>query len=190
MKDLINILQSIGDIPNAQIQRFIQLARGYKIAQGSYFIQQGCGTDGLGFIEKGLFRNVYLTEDGDECTFAFSAENEFIFECQAMRTTEAAHYSIQALEHSTILAIDYKSWVEPFKDSVWWHKILLDLTAAESSQKSSREIMLMSLAGKDRYALFREQYSHLEHRLKQHMIANPSRAVLDYNSFQVRGYFE
>lgn len=88
-----------------------------------------------------------------------------------MRTFEAAHYSVQAIEDSVVWTIDYRAWVEPFRDSAWWNKILLDLTTVESSAKSGREIRLMSMTGRERYAHFRDHYSHLEDRIKQHMIA-------------------
>ena len=172
MRESIEALQSIGNIPDAEIERFVALSRKVQLAKGSFFIREGCRTNKLGVVEKGLFRNLYLTESGEECTFAFSAENEFIYECRAMRTFEEAHYSIQAIENSTIIEIDYRRWVEPFKESVWWNKILLDLTAAESSEKSDREIRLMSLTGRERYARFLKDYAHLEHRVKQHMIAS------------------
>lgn len=85
MRELLSILKSIGNIPNAELERFIDLSREKKIAKGSYFIREGSQTNKLGFVRKGLFRSFYSTEKGDECTFAFTAENEFIYECQAMR---------------------------------------------------------------------------------------------------------
>jgi CRP-like cAMP-binding protein len=172
MKKLFSALQSIGNLPDAEIKRFIELARIKEIAKGSYFILEGSKTNRLGVVKKGLFQNTYLTEKGDECAFAFTAENEFIYECRAMRTFDTAQYSVQAIEDSIILEVDYKAWIEPFKDSVWWNKILLDLTTVESSEKSSREIRLMSMTGRERYAHFLENYSHIEHRIKQYMIAS------------------
>ena len=172
MKELVNILQSIGDISGDEIERFVELSNRTEVAKDAYFIREGYRTNRLGFVEKGLFRNVYLTEDGEECTFAFSAENTFIYECQAMRTFDPAQYSIQAIEDSTIIDIDYKTWVEPFKDSAWWNKILLDLTTLELNEKRHREVELMKLNGRDRYTHFLEKYGDLECRIKQHVIAS------------------
>jgi len=172
MKELSDILESIGGIPNAEIQRFVELTSRSEVPKGSYFIREGCRTNRLGFVEKGLFRNLYLTENGEECTFAFSTENDFIYECEAMRTFKEAQYSIQAIENSTILEIDYKIWVEPFKDSAWWNKTLLDLTTSELSQKKIREIELMKLNGRERYSHFLAKYSGIESRVKQHIIAS------------------
>ena len=172
MKELFGALQSIGNLPDSEIERFIELARRREIANGRYFIQEGSKTNRLGFVKKGLFQSTYLTEKGDECAFSFTAENEFIYECHAMRTFDVAHYSVQAIEDSIVLEVDYKTWVAPFVDSAWWNKILLDLTTLESGEKSEREIRLLTLAGRERYAHFLENYSHLEHRIKQHMIAS------------------
>lgn len=171
MKELERILHSIG-VPDHEVQMFVELTRKTEVDSGTYFIREGYRTNKLGFIEKGLFRNIYLTESGEEHTFAFGAENDFIYECAAMRTFGMAQYSVQALEDSTILEIDYKSWSEPFKDSAWWNKILLDLTTSELSLKSHRERELMDLNGRERYAHFLEKYSKIEHRLKQHTIAS------------------
>ena len=172
MKELFGALQSIGDLPDSEIKRFMELARRREIAKGSYFIQEGSKTNRLGFVKKGLFQNTYLTEKGDECAFSFTAETGFIYECHAMRTFDVAQYSVQAIENSIVLEVNYKAWVAPFKESAWWNKILLDLTTLESSEKSGREIRLLTLTGRERYAHFLENYSHLEHRIKQHMIAS------------------
>lgn len=172
MEELFAQLHLIGNLPKHEIKRFIELAKVKEIAKGSFFIREGHETNKLGVVKKGLFRSVYLTEKGSDCTLAFSAENDFIYECCAMRTFDVAQYSVQAIEQSFIFEVDYKVWVEPFKDSVWWNKILLDLTAAESSEKSGREISLMSLSGHGRYLEFLKNYSHLESRLRQHIIAS------------------
>ncbi len=171
MKQLLSALRTIGDLPQSEAERFVALARRNEIAKGEYFIQEGRETNRLGYVERGLFQNLCLTEKGVACTFGFSAENDFLYECQAMRTFAAAHYSIQAIENSVVWTVDYRAWVAPFRDSVWWNKLLLDLTTLESAEKSEREIRLMSLTGRERYTHFRERYSHLEHRIKQHMIA-------------------
>ncbi len=172
MEELFAQLQHIGNLPEHEIKRFIELGKVKEIAKGSFFIREGHETNKLGVVKKGLFRSVYLTENGSDFTFAFSAENDFIYECHAMRTFDVAQYSVQAIEQSLIFEVDYKAWVEPFKDSVWWNKILLDLTAAESSEKSGREISLMSLSAHERYSEFLENYSHLESRLRQNIIAS------------------
>lgn len=133
MRELVSVLQSIGNIPGAEIDRFIELSTSTTIAKGSYFIREGYSTNRLGFVKEGLFRNMYLTKSGEECTFAFSAENEFIYECQAMRTAKDAAYSIQALEDSIVVEVDYKQWADTFKDSAWWNKILLDWTIVRAA---------------------------------------------------------
>lgn len=169
---MFSALHTIDNLPQSEIDRFVTLAKRSTIEKGSYFIQEGAETNRLGYVESGLFQNVYATEKGDDCAFGFMAENDFLYECHAMRTFEAAHYSVQAIEGSVVWEVDYKAWVEPFRESAWWNKILLDLTTLESAEKSEREIRLMSLTGRERYTHFREQYSHLEHRIKQHMIAS------------------
>ena len=171
MKQMATALRTIGNLPESDVERFVMLARRVEVAKGSYFIQEGVETNRLGYVERGLFQNVYATEKGDACAFGFSAENDFLYECQAMRTFAAAHYSIQAIEDSVVWTVDYRAWVAPFRDSVWWNKTLLDLTTLESAEKSEREIRLMSLTGRERYTHFRERYSHLEDRIKQHMVA-------------------
>ncbi len=85
MKQLAKALQTIENLPKSAIERFVVLARRMEITKGSYFIQEGAKTNRLGFVERGLFQNAYSTEKGNTCTFGFSAENGFLYECQAMR---------------------------------------------------------------------------------------------------------
>ena len=92
MKQLRSALRTIGNLPQAEIERFVLLAKRIKVDSGSYFIEEGMETNRLGYVESGLFQNVYATEKGDKCAFGFTAENGFIYECHAMRTFEAAHH--------------------------------------------------------------------------------------------------
>ncbi len=172
MKELFAVLQRVENLPELEIARFSELAKVKKIEKGSYFIREGYVGSKLGFVKKGLFRSLYLTEKGSECTFAFSSENDFLYECRAMRTFEVAQYSVQAIEQSIILEVDYKLWSEPFKDTAWWNKMLLDWTTAESSDKSAREISMMSLSNHERYQEFLLNHPHLENRLTQRIIAS------------------
>lgn len=170
MNEIAQILHSIG-VPESETQRFLELARRTEVTKGTYFIREGYATSRLGFVERGLFRSLYLAEDGEEYTFAFSAENDFIYECNAMRSSDIAQYSVQAIESSQIVEVNYEVWVEPFKDSVWWNKILLDLTELELSLKRRREVELLNLDARARYAHFLEQHADIGHRIKQRMVA-------------------
>ena len=172
MKDLYNALQAIGKLPDSGVERFAKLARQTKIVKGGYFICEGDRTNKLGLVKQGLFRSVSVSQGGVECTFDFSSEGDFIYECHAMRTSAVAEYSVQAIEDAVIWEVDYKQWAEPFQDSAWWNKILLALTTSELNQKRVREIELMQFNGKQRYAYFLEKYATLEPRIKQHIVSS------------------
>lgn len=166
------ILKSLGSIPDVEIERFLQLGKTRNIKAGNYLIHEGEVPHEFAYIEKGLIRYVYTSEDGEECTYRFLAENDFIYDCQAMRNNVPIKYSIQALEDSRVYEVDYWRWVEPFEHTLWWNKLLISLIDSEHSINERRDRKLLFLDAEERYKLFLEDYGELESRIKQYVVAS------------------
>ena len=172
MNKIRNILKSLGGMPDTEIERFMKLGITKYIRAGSYFIREGEVPQGFAYIKEGLFRYVYISQDGNECTYKFAAENDFVYDCRATRNNSPIKYSIQALEDSIIFEVDYHDWVDPFKDTIWWNKLLVRLIDTDHSTNEKRERELLLLDAEERYRSFLEDYGEFENRIKQYVIAS------------------
>ena len=76
----------------------------------------------IAFIVKGSFRTYYLNDKGEETTSCFCTENGFTTSYKSFIFQEPSTLSIQAIEDSEILTIDYDKLHFLYNSStVWLH---------------------------------------------------------------------
>src|SRR4051812_45589014 len=103
---LIEKIQSYIEI-DEEDRRFIQSAfRAKHFAKGEHFLLAGDVCGEAAFVERGVFR-FYVNLDGDEATYYFSAENEFICDNPSFLRQTPSEVNIQALEAAEVYAISH-----------------------------------------------------------------------------------
>lgn len=121
---------------------------------------------------KGLFRLTYLSEDGKEFTKSFLLENDFLVSYSALIENRESYFSIEALEDSEIVVINYHLWKELFEDKICWHKLLITILEKAFCKKEKREREFLLYNAQERYESFLTSYPNLENRIRQHVIAS------------------
>jgi len=106
MEALFNSLAYFVPIGEAEKEIISNLFTEKQFKKGELFLQEGKVCRHAGFILKGLMR-YYLTRDGEEKTFYFSRENEFICNYESFVPQIPSLKSIEALEDSTVCMISY-----------------------------------------------------------------------------------
>lgn len=81
-----------------------QLFKKQLFKKGDFFLEEEKVCTKLGFIGQGIMR-YYMTKDGEEKTFAFSRENEFVCFYQSFLSANKSSASIQALEDCIVYVI-------------------------------------------------------------------------------------
>lgn len=74
--------------------------------KGDYFLSDGQICKYVGFISRGLMR-YYINHDGEEKTYAFSQENQFVCNYESFLPQSQSSKIIQALEDSDVLVISH-----------------------------------------------------------------------------------
>lgn len=90
----------------------------------------------------------------------------------ALIENRESYFSIEALEDSKIVVINYHLWKELFKDKIYWHKLLIGILEKAFCKKEKREREFLLFDAKTRYKSFVTSYPNLQNRVKQHMIAS------------------
>ena len=176
MKQILNTfleqLKSISPIPNEELEKLKLISKVTHLKKGDYFLRQGDNSSHIAFVVKGLFRMSYLTEDGKEFTKGFLPENDFLVPYSALIEKRESYFSIEALEDSTIVVIDYLKWKELLKEEISWNKFLIVILEQAFCKKERREREFLLFDAKTRYESFLNTYPKLSHRIKQHILAS------------------
>jgi CRP-like cAMP-binding protein len=168
----ISFINTIVPLPDAEEDKLLAIALPAKMDKGAVFIAEGSVPKKLAFVVKGLFRYYYTSKKGKEFTKGFFSENSFITAYSAMVQQRPSTYTIEALEDSELLVLDYKEWRKLSDGHPCWSTLLMAFLHKGYFKKERREREFLLFDAKERYESFLEEYPQMEQRLKQSLIAS------------------
>jgi CRP-like cAMP-binding protein len=172
MESLLKTIRSFAKISAAEEERLCSIVTTQTCDKGDIFIRAGTVPQKIAFVVRGLFRYYYPTSSGNEFTKGFFPENSFISSYTAMVRHRPSHYTIEALEPSTILTFSYADWKTLYESHAGWSALIIALLEKGYSKKENRERELLLFNAEERYRSFLTEYPELENRVKQHLIAS------------------
>lgn len=168
----LNYLSSIINFSSCELEKLKVISKVQYIHKGDYFIKEGENVNNFAFVYEGLFRIVYLHEKGKDFTKGFFPENTFITSYSALIQSRESYFSIEALENSTIITINYNDFKKLYEKHICWHKFLILLLEKAFCKKESRERDFLLFDASTRYKNFLKEYPNLKNRIKQHHLAS------------------
>lgn len=79
---------------------------------------------------------------------------------------------MEGMEDSRVMEINYNDWVDLKKDHCCWSQYLIFILENAFYIKEKRERELLLLDAQERYEIFKSEFSTLEARVMQHIIAS------------------
>ncbi|MCW3083141.1 MAG: hypothetical protein JWP12_507 [Bacteroidetes bacterium] len=128
-----------------------------------------CNT--VGFILEGCFRSV-KDLNGEERTFEFSIEHEFITNYYSILTQKPSAVDIIAVEPSVVICADAAKMMALFDSSFTWQKIGRRLAEQAACHYSERLISSFYETPKDRYDRLMATLPNMFLRIPHHILAN------------------
>jgi CRP-like cAMP-binding protein len=139
---------------------------------GMHFVREGDVPNSIGFITKGLMKYYYIDRDGNEWIKHFSAEKEFVASYASFLHQTPSLYNIEAMTETTVLSIDFKTYVDNISKSMTWCSIARKYTEMIYYEKERREASFLMEDGSERYSHFIIEYKHLLSRISIKDIAS------------------
>jgi CRP-like cAMP-binding protein len=142
-----------------------------ELPKGGFFLRQGEVSRKVAFIVEGVFHN-FRNRDGQEHTFYFGREQEFIGDYSSFLPAKPAVHAIQALEPARLLSISYDNL----------QRLYREVHAGERFGRLVAEMLFVDVLGQltsfyeetpeERYARFVRTYPDLQRRVPQYYIAS------------------
>jgi CRP-like cAMP-binding protein len=86
------------DKTSAIVSRIKELFKREELPAKSVLVEEGKIAKNIYYIDKGLVRAWFLSDDGKEITFQFITEGQFISSFESLLNNERSWYSIESLE--------------------------------------------------------------------------------------------
>lgn len=143
-----------------------------KISTGSFLLKPGEICNHTFFVEKGLLRLYFLSENGKEHILQFASENWLVSDRDSVFFKEPSKFYIEAIEDSHLIPINDKiinkiaELTPSFRKK---NEILLHNHIRHLNQRIN---LLLSASAKSRYLEFVKLYPDLQLRIPQWMVAS------------------
>ena len=170
--NLTSAIAQFAGIPEANAAQLLDICRPKQLPKGDFFLVAGQRPRKMAIVLSGLFRYLYVDDEGNEYTKAFMPEGSFLSAYSAMINNEGAYYSIEALEDAEVLEFSYEDWQALQASDVVWKDLLIGLLEKGYGAKERRERDLLLLDAETRYRNFCKERPTLISRVKQHQIAS------------------
>ena len=121
---------------------------------------------------QGCTKNFYLDQQGQEHIVTFAIENWWSADLSSFITQTPSDFNVKCIEATEVIQFTYQNQDEIFQNIPKMETLFRKLLekALVSSQK--RIVNNFSLSAKDQYLYFKKQFSTIEQRVPQYMVAS------------------
>jgi CRP-like cAMP-binding protein len=169
--ELISSIKSIIDLTPKEVDHINQLFKKRELKKGDFFLAEGQVCRQVGFIVKGLIR-YYINHDGEEKTYAFAEENNFVCNYESFLPQTPSTKIIQALEDCEMLVIslaDLQIFYKSIAQGERFGRLVIGQVFIQLLQDLSS---FYTDTPEYRYEKFVKEHPGLQQRISQYHIAS------------------
>ncbi|MDW3191538.1 MAG: Crp/Fnr family transcriptional regulator [Cytophagales bacterium] len=140
--------------------------------KGQAFARKGEYAKNMGFVTSGVLRAFFRGSDGTTYNKTFFKENSLIGAYSSLITGQVNRIDIECLTACEIWTSPYQSIVALYDEYPLVERFSRTLAERFFVSKEKREIQLVTLEAKERYAIFQQEHPGLDQRIPQYHIAS------------------
>lgn len=171
MEALLNTIRHFIPLTEADAALIRQLFKIKQLSKGQYFVQEGYTCKQVGFIQQGLVR-YFLNKDGQELTYEFGKEGEFICNYASFLDQSVSDESIQVLEDTSLLVISFDDLQTFYKQVPAGDRFGRLIVESIFVRAKKQLASLYSEPPEVRYRQFLQLYPDIQQRIPQYYISS------------------
>jgi len=168
---LLEQLNRIARLDENEIELIKKSFRPKTLAKGDFFLESGGINKHVGYLRKGLVR-YFVDKDGEESTFEFTKEGEFIADYQSFSLKAPSIQNIQAIESCEVLTITYDDLQVIFNTTKHGNLIGRLIVEHRFDIMVNQLLAVYMQNHEERYQSFIKNYSGLNQRIPQYLVAS------------------
>lgn len=115
-------IRTITPFSDDECSLFVPFLRPKLISKGEYLIEAGQCANNIAFVQKGVLRMFYMSQDGKEINNHFFLENDYATSYLDFLKGKTSSYFIQAIEDSELLTFDAQALNVAYEQSKNWER--------------------------------------------------------------------
>jgi CRP-like cAMP-binding protein len=124
------------------------------IKKGDYFLNYNQISRKIGWVEEGVFRYIYLSENGTEYTKYFVNEKHFIGGTESFNKQVPSIDAIEALTDANLYTLSFDNFTKLFNQIPSWSKLINDINVHAYNERLKELSPMVVLDAKTRYENF------------------------------------
>lgn len=153
-----HFLRQISPISDKEFDETVIFFEEHTLRKGDFFVKQGNICRQIAFINKGVLRTFYLNDKAEETTSCFCTENSLTTSYKSFILQKPSTLSIQALENTELLVINYELLQKLYSTSNVWQNIGRAVAEREYIVMEQYASVLNNETAKEKYLrLLKEQ---------------------------------
>ncbi|RIV30771.1 Crp/Fnr family transcriptional regulator [Flagellimonas lutimaris] len=166
-----HIKQQVDPRPE-DLHLFTSKFREVVVTKGKFLLQPDTHVKHEYFVVKGCLSAYYLDKKGNKSIVQFAIENWWLGDFDAFYNGVPSKLYIEALEDSTLLAINYNDLQTLFQQSPIFERYFRILVTSAFISLRKRILSSLGKSIKERYLEFCESYPNIEGRVPNYQIAS------------------
>jgi CRP-like cAMP-binding protein len=157
MDKLRAFLQTLAPISKQEFEDSYPNFTEVHLKKGDVFIQQGKICRHIAYINKGTLRTFYINDKAEEITSCFCTSNSLATSYKSFILQQPSELSIQALEDTELLVIDYDRLQQLYRTSFAWQNIGRSVAEREYFNMERYASILNNESAKEKYLRLLEE---------------------------------
>ena len=170
-KHILQLLGSLSPLGEDEMKLIQSSLKPFLLKKGEFFLESGKINRYVGFLHKGLVR-YFVYNHGEEATFEFTREGEFVADYQSFNNKVPSNQNIQAIEDCEMLIINYTDLQKIFNETPNGNLIGRRIIEHRFDIMVNQLLAIYMQDHVERYKSFMDNYSDLAQRIPQYLIAS------------------
>nr|WP_321412857.1 Crp/Fnr family transcriptional regulator [uncultured Allomuricauda sp.] len=166
-----HVKQQVNPRPE-DLHLFTSKLREVVVAKGKFLLQPETHVKHECFVVKGCLSAYYLDKKGNKNIVQFAIEQWWVGDFDAFYNGVPSKLYIEAIEDSTLLAINYDDLQNLFQQSPIFERYFRLLVTSAFISQRKRILSSLGKSVKERYLEFCESYPNIEGRVPNYQIAS------------------
>lgn len=149
----------------AELSAFADIVSIRELEKKAIYLQAGKVQKSIGFVVQGLLRSSYIDGEGNEITVDFYPEGDYATHYPAFITRKPSHYTIQCLEPTTMVCLDYEDIQKVYEHYPVVERYGRLITEEILKRQQARIESFIFQTAEERYLNFIEKHSGLFNRI-------------------------
>lgn len=172
MKKLIQHVKSVVSISDDHLSLISNKLVEKRFSKKEHLLHAKDYANEVYFTLAGCQRTYVLDYNGVEHNISFSMEDWWFGDLQSFINKTPAGFSIQALEDTTVLSINWQNWNDLIREVPQFVSYTRILFRNTMFSHENRILQNLSFTAEERYYYFLKNYPHLSQRISQKHIAS------------------